>query len=172
MSRKRLHHKSSKPTSRSSAKRPQKTPDAAIEFTTLRDGSASITAYSAGAELIDPEALSLGKTLDSEWFRAHPRRSHRLRRAIVGEAPQKVGPNTYIVVRQMMPGYYVRSFFDALVPLPEGDAPEHIAHAFFDLLQEFPGGALHWGELAARMRAYETGWSTEETRGGRPRTVH
>src|SRR5271165_1268093 len=113
MSRKRSHRKVTKPTANRAVKRSQKTPHAAIEFIHNADGSASITSYSPGAQLIDPDARRLAKNLDMEWFRSHPQRSHRLRRAIVGEAPTKVTPNTYIVVRQIRPGYNERVTFEA-----------------------------------------------------------
>lgn len=181
MSRKRLHYKFSKPTHQRdkfskpthqrATKRPQETADAMVEVFRYPDGSMSVLPYRAGPKLINFDAQYHAKALDREWFRSHPHRTHRIRKAVEGEVLNMTA-NTYVIVRQLKPGYRERASFEPLGPLPEGDAPEHIAHAWFDLIKEFPGRTILGDELAARMRAYETGWSTEKTRGGSPRTVH
>src|SRR5262249_31392023 len=100
------------------------------------DGSCSVSAYPAspGEMLIDADARYRAKQLDDDWFRSRPNRSHRIRRAIVGEV-LGVTRDTYIILRQLKPGHRQRLTFKAFVPLPEAEAPEHIAHAFFDALQ-------------------------------------
>lgn len=119
--------------------------------------------------LINPKALYLAKTLDKEWFSLNPHRSHRLRRAIVGEMPG-VTPETYVVIRQLEPGFRHYVPFKALVPLPEVEAPEPVAHAFFDVLQKSPAGVINHRELGELMRAYAVG--SEADNPGKPRTVH
>jgi hypothetical protein len=171
MPRSKSRRKATKPHAGRHTRRPQTTPQAAIGLIEFADGSKSITAYSAGASLVDPDALYHAKTLDKEWFRSHPRRSHRLRRAIAGELGQSATSDTYVIVRQLKPGVRERISFTALQPLPEGDAPEHIAHAFFDLLRESPDGVIRWDKLAARMHAYESGGRAEDDSEKSP-TVH
>lgn len=171
MPRSRSRRKVTKPTASRSIKRPQKTPYSAVEVIEYPDGSRSIVSYQAGTGRIDPKARYFAKTLDTDWFRAHPRRSHRIRQAIAGETPN-VSSSTYIIVRQVKPGYHERVNFEALVPIPEGDAPEHLAHAFFDLLREAPVRVIHLGELQARMHAYQKGGGTEGPSAGNLLTVH
>jgi hypothetical protein len=103
----------------------------------------------------------LAKTLDREWFRSHPLRSHRLRPAIPGEVPS-VSAESYIVVRQVAPGVRMRGSFTPTGPLPEGEAPEHIAHAMFDLIMECPGRLIPLQEWKQRSRAYEVAADPED----------
>jgi hypothetical protein len=151
--------------------RDQKRAVDAAELIRYADGSFSMSASAPGDVPIDPHARYFAKTLDENWFRSHPRRSHRLRRAIVGEEPG-VTPETYIVLRQVRPGFRQRLIFKALVPLPEGDAPEHIAHAFFDLLLKYPNGMILADELFERIRAYAMRGETDNLSPNASRTVH
>jgi hypothetical protein len=67
-------------------------------------------------ELGQPPAgtpADLAKTLDREWFRSHPLRSHRLRRPIAGEFTDGSAEN-WVVVRQLQPGVRLRLPFYAL----------------------------------------------------------
>jgi hypothetical protein len=59
------------------------------------------------------------------------------------------------VVRQLAPGVGMRGFFTALGPFPEGEAPEHIALAMFDLIESAPGRVPSHQELFQGSRAYE-----------------
>jgi hypothetical protein len=109
--------------------------------------------------------------LDKEWFRSHPYRSHRLRRAIPGEIPG-ASAETYIVVRQLAPGLRARGSFKPTGPLPSDEAPEHIAHAVFDLIMKFPGRLLPVQEWQQLSRAYEVAADPGEPSHDKPRYRH
>jgi hypothetical protein len=113
----------------------------------------------------------LALKLDREWFRSHPYRSHRLRRAIPGEIPS-VSTESYIVVRQVMPGVRMRCSFEPTTSLPSGEAPEHIAHAMFDLIMESPGRLLSHEELLLRSRTYEVAADPEDPSRNKPLHRH
>ncbi|MBV9825863.1 MAG: hypothetical protein JO001_09330 [Alphaproteobacteria bacterium] len=74
---------------------------------------------------------------DAAWFAAHPDRSHRLRPAIINELPgisaADVAAGTWIAIRQLMPGFRIRTVFTPPSPPPDD---ESIAHALFDLAIE------------------------------------
>jgi hypothetical protein len=103
----------------------------------------------------------IAKTLDREWFRSHPLRSHRLRRAITGEFPEG-SAETLVAVRQLQPGARVRLPFYAQAQLPSDEAPEHIAHAIYDLVAESQGRPISSQELFQRSRAYEVARDPED----------
>jgi len=113
----------------------------------------------------------LAKILDKEWFRSHPHRSHRIRRAVSGEMPG-AHAETYIVVRQLAPGVRMRTFFTPLGAFPEGEAPEHIAHAMFDLNRSAPGRVLSHQELFQASRAYEIAPDPADPSHDKPRYRH
>jgi hypothetical protein len=113
----------------------------------------------------------LALELDREWFRSHAYRSHRLRRAIPGEIPG-VSAESYIVVRQVAPGVRMRCSFEPTTSLPSGEAPEHIAHALFDLMMEFPGRLLPYQELLQRSRAYEVAADPKNPSCDKPLHLH
>jgi hypothetical protein len=113
----------------------------------------------------------LAKMLDKEWFRSHPHRSHRIRRAVAGEIPG-ANAETYIVVRQLAPGVRRRGFFTPIGPSPEGEAPEHIAHALFDLILSAPGRLLSYQELFQASRAYEIAPDPADPSRDKPRYRH
>ena len=113
----------------------------------------------------------LAKLLDKEWFRSHPHRSHRIRRAVAGEIPG-ANAETYIVVRQLAPGVRRRGFFTPIGPSPEGEAPEHIAHALFDLILSAPGRLLSYQELFQASRAYEIAPDPADPSHDKPRCRH
>ena len=117
-------------------------------------------------------AVDFAKQVDRDWFRSHPQRSHRLRRAIPGEIPGG-SAETWVVVRQLQPGSRKRRPFDALVAFPSDEAPEHIAHAMYDLIVEAPGGGpiLHH-ELMQRSRAYEVAPDPEDPSRDKPLRCH
>lgn len=78
---------------------------------------------------------------DAAWFNANPSRAHRVRPSYPDEFPAGlVEQLDFAVVRQIEPGMRTR------LPIkPIGrfhDAPEHIAHAIFDLVASAPGGQI------------------------------
>jgi hypothetical protein len=95
----------------------------------------------------------IAKTLDREWFRSHPLRSHRLRRTIADEFPEKAGD--WVLIRQLQPGVRQHLPFKALAQFPSGEAPEHIAHAMYDLFAEFRRAPIFMHEIIQRSRIYE-----------------
>jgi hypothetical protein len=109
--------------------------------------------------------------LDKEWFRSHPHRSHRIRPAVAGEMPG-ANAETYIVVRQLAPGVRMRVFFTPVGPSPEGEAPEHIAHAMFDLIRKSPRRLLPYQELFKASRAYEIAPDPADPSHEKPRYRH
>jgi hypothetical protein len=113
----------------------------------------------------------LAKKLDEEWFRSHPYRSHRIRRAVAGEMPG-VGADSYTVVRQVAPGLRMRGFFVPVGSVPEGEAPEHIAHALFDLILTSPRRLLSFQELFQVSRGYEIAPDPGDSSGDQPRYRH
>jgi hypothetical protein len=116
-------------------------------------------------------AVDLAKQVDRDWFRSHPQRSHRLRRAIPGEIPGG-SAETWVVVRQLQPGARRRCSFDATVEFPSDEAPEHIAHAMYDLIAEAPGRPLLLNELFQRSRAYEVAPDPEDPSRDKPLRRH
>jgi hypothetical protein len=113
----------------------------------------------------------LAKNLDIDWFRSHPNRSHRIRPGISGESPG-IPPERYVVVRQVQPGVRLRQSFDVALPLPSEEAPEHIAHAIFDLFQEYRGRIVPDHELLRRTRADAVGADPEDISHHKPRYRH
>jgi hypothetical protein len=110
----------------------------------------------------------LAKTLDREWFRSHPLRSHRLRRATAGEFTDG-SAEKWVVVRQLQPGVRARLPFDAFVTFPSEEAPEHIAHAMYDLFAENPVRTIFCHEIVQRSRTYEV---LERSSHDKPRYRH
>jgi hypothetical protein len=78
----------------------------------------------------------------------------------------------YTVVRQLQPGYRSRQPFNTAVELPQEEAPEHIAHATWDVIQEYWGRVVPDDELFRRIRAYEMGSETMDFSPNAPRIVH
>jgi hypothetical protein len=113
----------------------------------------------------------LALKLDREWFRSRPYRSHRLRRATPDELPG-LSAEAYIVVRQVAPGVRMRCSFEPIASLPLGEAPEHIAHAMFDLIMESPGPLLSREELLLRSRTYEVAADPEDPSRNKPLHRH
>ena len=116
-------------------------------------------------------AVDFAKQVDRDWFRSHPQRSHRLRRAIPGEIPGG-SAETWVVVRQLQPGVRKRCSFDAAVEFPSDEAPEHIAHAMYDLIAEAPGRPILHHELMQRSRAYEVAPDPEDPSRDKPLRCH
>jgi hypothetical protein len=114
---------------------------------------------------------NLAKRLDRDWFRLHPHRSHRLRHAIAGEFPG-APLERYVVVRQVQPGARLRQPFNMTAPLPHDEAPEHIAHAIYDLLQEYRGRIIPDRELFRRITAYAVGADPEDFSNDKPLRRH
>lgn len=108
-----------------------------------------------------PSPVDLARHLDREWFRSHSHRSHRLRRAVTGEFPEG-STDTWVVVRQLEPGVRQRLPFNALVQLPSGEAPEHVAHAMYDLIAEARGRTVFGYEIIHRSRMYEIAGDRED----------
>jgi hypothetical protein len=102
----------------------------------------------------------LAKNLDKEWFRSHPHRSHRLRRTIAGEFPDDAGD--WVLVRQLQPGVRLRLPFKALAQFPSGEAPEHVAHAMYDLVLETRDRPVFGHEIIHRSRMYELAGNRED----------
>lgn len=78
---------------------------------------------------------------DAAWFNANPSRAHRVRRVFLHEFPEELHEQSdFVVVRQVKPGLRTRL---PITPIEQfQDAPEHVAHAIFDLVASAPGGAL------------------------------
>jgi hypothetical protein len=89
--------------------------------------------------------------IDGAWFRSHPHRNYRVRRAIQGELPGLPSDEWYVVVRQVIPGFRLRLSFLPTVALPKGDAPEDIAHAIFDVMAEACGQSTKFNELSRAL---------------------
>jgi len=136
-------------------------------------GGLSVTAYPIDQteQLADQDAHAHALRLDRDWFRAHPNRSHRIRRAIRHEFPL-VTADEYIVVRQHCPGCRERRTFSTTAPLPGGDAPEQIAHAIFDLVEEYNGRAVPDHEVFRRIHAYSIAHGPTDSTDEANETVH
>ena len=171
MPRSRSRRKATKSNINQGRNYPKTSPHVETAFLRHSDRSASVKVYWFSIKLADRGPVYRAQSLDGEWFRSHPHRLHRIRNAIVGEFPN-VTPNTYVVVRQVKPGYHERVPVDALEPVPDGEAPEYVAHALFDHIAESPDGVIRQDELAARMHAYQMGTEAEGSSVERPQTVH
>jgi hypothetical protein len=66
----------------------------------------------------------------------------------------------------------MRGSFTPVGPLPEGEAPEHIAHAIFDLILKSPGSLVSYQELLQASRAYETAPDPEDPSHDKPHYRH
>jgi len=135
----------------------------ALDIIRRPDGSSSTTAYPTSPEemLVNSDAVYLAKTVDRDWFRSHPQRSHKLRRAIPGEIPGG-SAETWVVIRHLQPRVRKRCSFDALVAFPSDEAPEQIAHANCDLIAEAPGRPFLLHELLQRSRTSEVAPDPED----------
>lgn len=79
----------------------------------------------------DPEAaLMRGKAADAAWFAQHPKRRHRLRPALPGEAEA----GAWIAAGTVAEGVRVRVSFIPPEPPPPGEAPEDAAARIFAAL--------------------------------------
>ena len=93
---------------------------------------------------------------DAAWFEAHPRRSHRLRPAIVDELPgiEAVLGGTWIAIRQLMPGFRSKMVFTPSEPPPDDEAT---AHACFDLGLKHTNKWLPQAQIDAHICAMSRG---------------
>jgi hypothetical protein len=110
----------------------------------------------------------LAKRSDRDWFCSHLHRSHRLRRMIAGEFPD----GDWVLVRQLEPGVRLRLPFKALAQFPSGEAPEHVAHAMYDLFAEFRSIPVFMHEIIQRSRMYEIADDREDPSHDAPRRLH
>jgi hypothetical protein len=62
--------------------------------------------------------------------------------------------------------------FSSTVPLPEDEAPEHIGHAIFDLVDEHRGSDVPAHEIAQRISTYGSGVDSGDPTRDKPPTVH
>jgi hypothetical protein len=163
-----------KPKARESAKRCPNGTYFAVDIIQPAGGPMSLVSYSIGVgeTLVDDKAQTAAAKLDKAWFESHPNRSHRIRHAVAGEAPGTTTTEPYVAVRQVVPGFRLRRFFAMAVPLPEDEAPEHIAHAFYDVLEEHPGGPIFAQDLNQRIHAYGLGADIEDPSNSKPPIVH
>ncbi|MEO3475771.1 hypothetical protein AAFN86_28225 [Roseomonas sp. CAU 1739] len=60
---------------------------------------------------------------DRRWFAENPGRSHRMRRPMFGEVPAHPDFLTFVLVKQVQPGFRVRTAIYADTP-PPGEADE------------------------------------------------
>jgi len=104
--------------------------------------------------------IARAREIDAAWFQAHPTRSHRLRRAIIGEMPgidvEAVLGDTWVAVRQIKPGVRVKMPFTP----PTQDVPpesEALAHAIFDMCAKHAGRYAPQGELTRHVHALSHG---------------
>jgi hypothetical protein len=76
---------------------------------------------------------------DAAWFKAHPHRSHRVRRPRDVEVNETMPPAAstilYVVVRQVRPGHRIRMVIWSGMEVPD---TEVFGHALFDLLHQHP----------------------------------
>jgi hypothetical protein len=99
---------------------------------------------------------------DAAWFKAHPHRSHRLRRPHDVELQEAMAPTIapasaipYVVVRQVQPGFRLRLPIWSDIEVPE---TETIGHALFDLLvKHSPEHPLPMTKVAALLLEYARG---------------
>jgi hypothetical protein len=106
------------------------------------------------------------KTEDAAWFKANPKRSHRLRAMFTGEEPTLFNPSAgipdlpqrhefQVLVRQVKPGTRVRVLFcrNAEVPIPDVEAA---IHAIFDIVtaERDRQGFISVKEVAALAKKY------------------
>jgi hypothetical protein len=99
---------------------------------------------------------------DAAWFKAHPHRSHRLRRPYDVELQEAVAPTIapasavpYIVVRQVRPGYRLRLPIWSDIEMPD---IESMGHALFDLaVRHSPEHPLPMVKIASRALEYARG---------------
>jgi hypothetical protein len=104
-----------------------------------------------------PTRRGKAKADDRTWFKTHPNRAHRLRRALAGEA----GHGMWIVVRQTAPGARQRVAFNP-PPFEPADS-EPLAHAIFDLLIKARAAGRNWvpgADIAERARMLARGGAT------------
>jgi hypothetical protein len=137
------------------------------------DGSHSTYMYWTSSEkaLVNSDAVNRARSLDKDWFRTRPHRTHRLRRATPGEFPG-AKDDTWVVVRQRQPGIRLRLPFQALTSLPSEEAPEHIAHAMYDLLSEARGKPVFLHEISQRSRVYAVVADPEDPNQENPQYRH
>jgi hypothetical protein len=164
---------SRKPKAKESAK-PQSDTHFVVDIIQPANGPTSVLPYSIGPgeTLVDANAVTTATKMDKAWFKSHPNRSHRIRRAVAGEVPGTTATESYVAVRQVVPGFRYRRFFDTTVPLPEDEAPEHIAHAIYDLVDKHRGGTVPPHEIAQRIHSYGLGADIGDSSDGRSPTLH
>jgi hypothetical protein len=72
------------------------------------------------------QAVEKASNADRRWFAEHPGRNHRMRRPAFGEAPAHPDMLTFILVKQVRPGFRLRTAIYADTP-PPGEADEAAA---------------------------------------------
>ncbi len=81
--------------------------------------------------LHDVAAAEAASECDRAWFKAHPGRAHRIRRALFGEVPLHPDLLCFVAVRQVAPGVRVRAGFRRPPPAPPHEPTEVEAAAIF-----------------------------------------
>jgi hypothetical protein len=108
--------------------------------------------------LANIKAMAAAREADAAWFEAHPRRSHRLRPAIVDELPgidiEAVLGGTWIAIRQLMPGFRAKMVFTPSEPPADDEAT---AHAHFDLCLKHTNKWLPRSQIDAHIFAMSRG---------------
>lgn len=107
---------------------------------------------------IDAASVSAASASDAAWFKANPRRSHRLRVALPGEfppLPMPEGVRIVTAVRQLEPGMRLRVPFGLPACLPVEDVPEAECCAMFEMALENNGSGrdkpFTIGDIQARV---------------------
>lgn len=74
-----------------------------------------------------PDAWERAAADDRAWFEANPGRRTRLRRAVFGEFPAHPDFLSYVIVREVSPGFRIRAHFATTGALNRAEAPEEVA---------------------------------------------
>jgi hypothetical protein len=121
-------------------RRPSPQADIAQTRFSQSNWSVSVMNYTSAAPspCYYPSTTAAWKKDDARWFRRHPHRSHRVRRAFPSEFDLTTPPGHQLIVfvRQIAPGLRQRQNYFLNRDVSEILDSEYVIHAFFDFISE------------------------------------
>lgn len=91
--------------------------------------------------IVAMDPIKRGSDLDREWFKANPGRVYRIRRALIGEMPFAPADKTWVITRQIEPGFRLRTSTGAPV---DASASDEVLAEIWEMVAKEPLSVMHW----------------------------